>query len=218
MMRRRRALAGAEDRMHRTPCTTARLAAVLIAAAGCQSPAPAPEAPPAPAATTASARTDAAAAAPAPAAEGDRFEPARGVVCQKSARVCEWRGGPSVGLTRIFFGDSAADALAPKMAPTFRYDPIFKPNPNQSCDTLVTTCYDRGGASAALTKQYFGAEAAKRLEARTSAVVRYGEWVTCDKTSNVCYDRLGAAVGVTRLYLGDAPSDALLGRLRAREG
>ena len=158
----------------------------------------------------------AAPAAPAP-TEGDRFEPARGVVCTKSTRVCEWRGGPSVGLTRIFFGDPAADALAPKMAPAFRYDPIFKPSPNQSCDTLVTTCYDRSGASVELTKQFFGAEAAKRLEARKSTVMRYGEWVTCDKTSNVCYDRLGAAVGVTRLYLGDAPSDALLGRLRARE-
>jgi hypothetical protein len=203
--------------MHRTPRTAARLAAVLIAAAGCQSPAPEP-ATPAPAATTASARTSAPAAPAAPAAEtGDRFEPARGVVCTKSTRVCEWRGGPSVGLTRIFFGDPAADALAPKMAPNFRYDPIFKPSPDQSCDTLVTTCYDRGGASAALTKQFFGAEAARRLEARTSSVVRYGEWVTCDKTSNVCYDRLGAAVGVTRLYLGEPQSDALLGRLRARE-
>jgi hypothetical protein len=203
--------------MHRTRRTAARFAAVLIAAAGCQSPAPEP-APSARAATTASASAATAPAAPAPAAESDRFEPARGVVCTKSTRVCEWRGGPSVGLTRIFFGDPAADALAPKMAPAFRYDPIFKPSPDQSCDTLVTTCYDRGGASVALTKQYFGAEAAKRLEARTSSVVRYGEWVTCDKTSNVCYDRLGAAVGVTRLYLGEPQSDALLGRLRAREG
>jgi len=207
--------------MRRTPRIAARLAALpaaLIAAAGCQSPAEAPAPPPAPAAT-ASARAPAAAPAAAPAPEtGDRFEPARGVVCRRSARVCDWRGGPSVGLTRLFFGDPAADSLAPKLAPSFRYDPIFKPSPDQSCDTLVTTCYDRGGASAELTKRYFGAEAARRLEARSASVVRYGQWVTCDKTSSVCYDRLGAAVGVTRLYLGEPESEQLLGRLRAREG
>lgn len=144
------------------------------------------------------------------------FEPARGVSCDRQTKVCNYKGGATVGLTRIFFGDGAADAIDVQQAAIhYRYDPIFKPNPDESCDTLVTTCYDGSGASEDLTRRYFGSKAAKMLSDRRSQIVRYGKYVTCDRTSQVCYDRLGAGVGVTRLYLGEPQSERLLDRLRA---
>lgn len=144
------------------------------------------------------------------------FEPARGVTCDRGTEVCDWRGGPSVGLTRLFFGNDAAAALDTRMAPqNYPHDPIFKPNPSSSCDTLVTTCYDAGGASADLTDRYFGPNAAKLLAERRAQILRYGLHVTCDTTSNVCFDRFGAGVGITRLYIDEAASDVLLARLRA---
>ncbi len=172
--------------------------ALLVAGAsllfvGCQTQAPTPAEP-----------------KPAQAAEpaSSVFEPAKGVRCDRSAKICEYKGGPTVGLTRLFFGDAAADGLAPRMsAKGYPFDPIFKPTPRASCDTLVTACYDEGGASVSLTESYFGGEAGARLEKRmraggsSDAVVRYGDYITCDQMSGVCYDRLGAGVVVTQMYL-----------------
>ena len=152
------------------------------------------------------------------------FEPAKGVRCDRSTKICEYKGGGSVGLTRLFFGDAAADGLAPRMSEAgYPFDPIFKPTSRASCDTLVTTCYDEGGASVPLTESYFGSDARTRLEKRlrqpgasSRAIVRYGETITCDQMSGVCYDRLGAGVVVTQMYLGQEKADRLLARLRPR--
>jgi hypothetical protein len=162
---------------------------------------------------------------PAQAAEptSSVFEPAKGVRCDRSAKICEYKGGPTVGLTRLFFGDAAADGLAPRMrAAGYPFDPIFKPTSRASCDTLVTACYDEGGASIPLTESYFGGDASTRLEKRMNtgsddAVVRYGDYITCDQMSGVCYDRLGAGVVVTQMYLSKEEADRLLARLRPRK-
>ena len=178
------------------------LAAIVLV--GCQTSAPPTTAEPA------------RAAASKPVIE-ETFEPAKGVSCNRSSKVCQWRGGTTVGLTRLFFGDAAADSATPAMQSAhFPNDPIFKPNPHASCDTLVTTCYDAGGVSDALTSRYFGDEAARRLVERRTQIVRYGQHVTCDQRTKICYDRFGAGVGITQLYIGDAESHALLARLRAR--
>jgi hypothetical protein len=170
---------------------------------GCQTPTPAE-------------RKPAESAAP----QSSVFEPAKGVSCDRSTKICEFKGGPTVGLTRLFFGDGAADDLDPRMsAAGYPYDPIFKPSPQVSCDTLVTTCYDGGGASVPLTESYFGSNARAGLEKRmragsSSAVVRYGDYITCDQLSGVCYDRLGAGVVVTQMYLSEEHAQRLLARLR----
>lgn len=201
MIRARAAGAAGEIPMRRS-WTAPILFAAALCAAGCQS-----------GGSTTAATT---AAKPAP-KETQRFEPAKGVKCDRSSKVCEWKGGPSVGLTRLFFGDGPGDALAPQMASAgYKYDPIFKPSARVSCDTLVTTCYDEGGASDELTRSYFGSNAASKLGSRRrGSVQRYGQFITCDRVSNVCYDRLGAGVGITRLYIGETESDALLERLRS---
>ena len=157
--------------------------------------------------------------APAPAPQKQSFEPAKGVVCQRDTKVCQIKGQPSVGLTRLIFGDGPADAIEAGMAARhYPGDPIFKPSPWESCDTLVTTCYDADGASATLTGKYFGSAAAQRLEKRQAdparGITRRGSTVTCDHLAGVCYDRLGAAVGATHMYLGEQQSAALLPRLR----
>ncbi len=156
--------------------------------------------------------------AAAPAAEkSDVFEPARGVTCDRGTKICDWRGGPSVGLTRLFFGNGAADAIEPRMAAqNYPYDPIFKPNPSVSCDTLVTTCYDGSGASDDLTDKYFSPKAEKLLKARRAQIIRYGLHITCDNTTKVCFDRFGAGVSITRFYIDKRASDVLLARLRGK--
>jgi hypothetical protein len=164
--------------------------------------------------------TEGAPTTPTPTAEPPKetavFEPAKGVSCDRGQNVCQWKGGPTVGLTRLFFGDGPADALMPAQAPEgYRYDPIFKPSTRSSCDTLVTTCYDESGANGELTTKYFGSKAANRLSKRPRTIQRYGQFITCDRVSDVCYDRLGAGVGITRLYIGEPQSDALLKRLRS---
>ena len=181
----------------------AALLALAILAPGCQSGG-------APSTSTT------AKAEPAPKAT-NVFEPAKGVRCDRALGRCEWKDGPSVGLTRLYFGDAAANAVAPQMAPSgYRSDPIFRPTIRSSCDTLVTTCYGESGASADLTRSYFGGKAADKLSKRpATSIQRYGQYITCDRVSNVCYDRLGAGVGITRLYIGEAESDALLVRLRS---
>jgi hypothetical protein len=150
------------------------------------------------------------------------FEPARGVRCDRATKVCQYRGGPTVGLTRLFFGDESGDRLAQQMsAASYPYDRIFTPAPRSSCDTLVTTCYEEGGASVELTRKYFGSEAAARLEQRLrqptgspTAIDRRGTTITCDHMSGVCYDRMGAGYGLTRMYLSEAEADRLLKRLQ----
>lgn len=154
-------------------------------------------------------------ATPQAAQRGDVFEPGTGMSCNRGTKVCKWHGGPSVGLTRLYFGNGPADALVPQMAPqNYPYDPIFKPNPYASCDTLVTTCYDSSGASAKLTDRHFGSKAVKLLTKRHAQIIHFGAHVTCDKMSNVCFDRFGAGVSITRFYLDDSASNVLLARLR----
>ena len=202
MIRSRANAPPAEVSMRRTLTAPILLAAALFAA-GCQSGGTSTPAPAKPAASD-------------PPKDKTVFEPATGVRCDRSKDTCEWKGGASVGLTRLFFGDGPADGLMPTMAPEgYRYDPIFKPGVRSSCDTLVTTCYDEAGANADLTNKYFGRKAADRLAKRPRTIQRYGEFITCDRVSDVCYDRLGAGVGITRLYIGEPQSDALRKRLRS---
>jgi hypothetical protein len=159
--------------------------------------------------------------APTPTAEASApaashlFEPARGVRCNRHTHVCEHRGGPSVGLTRLFFGDAAASAIDAAMREkAYPHDRIFQPSRTVSCDTLVTTCYDQNGVSRDLTSRYFGSNAAKLLDARRRSVEQRGAHVTCDRGSGVCYDPLGAGYGATRMYIGEPEADLLVRRLR----
>ncbi|MDJ0850468.1 MAG: hypothetical protein QNK04_19015 [Myxococcota bacterium] len=170
-------------------------------------------------------------ARPAPPPPSRTFQPGPGITCDRQAKVCRFGETPSPGLTRLHFGDGAAAALTTPPAPDPATgiappaqevaDPIFKPSRKQSCDTMVASCYDWDGASVSLTQEHFGAEAAKKLQARLNTrdeaqrIVRYGETITCDNLAQVCYDRMGAGYGLTRLYLGEPQAAALLKRLQA---
>ena len=206
--------------MKPAPFVATGLLGVALLAGGCQSDS-------GPSPTSRQTRT----AKPAPPPPSRTFQPGPDITCDRQDKVCRFGTTPSPGLTRLHFGDGAADALttppAPDpvtgVAPPARVvaDPIFKPSRKESCDTLVASCYDWDGASVSLTKARFGQKAATRLQARLGTrneaerVVPYGETITCDNLSQVCYDRLGAGYGLTRLYLGEPQADALLGRLQA---
>jgi hypothetical protein len=207
----------------RPPLLVAAVASAGLLAAACQTaPAPAPPPPPA---------QPAAAPAPPPRPPSPTFEPGPSIVCDRRTQVCRYGETASPALTRLYFGEGAAQRLTapPAVDPATGVappapellDPIFKPSPWQSCDTLVATCYDANGANVELTRLRFGQKAASELKARQDRpvegrrVVRFGETVTCDQLSQVCYDRLGAGYGATRLYLGEAPADTLLPRLQA---
>ena len=143
------------------------------------------------------------------------------VSCDKSAKRCNFRGLPSVGITRVIFGDSVANALQSTSGlPIWQSDPIFNPAIGQSCDTLSAACFDSEGPNVALTRAIFGGNAATRLDKRMQRpakgreIVKYGSSVTCDRDAGICYDRLGASVGYTRLYLSEAQSNDLLTRMR----
>ncbi len=172
-----------------------------------------------------------AAKAPPPPPPSPTFQPGPGISCDRKAKICRYGKTPSPGLTRLHFGDGAAQALTTPPAPDPATgvappapevaDPIFKPSRKESCDTLVASCYDWDGANVSLTQARFGDKAAKQLQARLATrneaqrVVRYGDTITCDNLAQVCYDRLGAGYGLTQLYLGQNQADALLERLQA---
>lgn len=209
----------------RSPVLLVAAASAGLLLAGCQTAtSPPPPAPPAPA-------QPAAAPAPPPRPPSPTFEPGPSILCDRRTQVCRYGETASPALTRLYLGDAAAQRLTPPpavdpvtgVAPPapVLLDPIFKPSPWQSCDTLVATCYDADGADVALTRLRFGEKAAAELQAREDRpvegrrVVRFGETVTCDQLAQVCYDRLGAGYGATRLYLGDSPAASLLERLQA---
>lgn len=149
--------------------------------------------------------------------ESNTFEPASGVTCNRITQVCAFKEGPTVGLTRLFFGDAAADELSATRGDTGR-DPLFKPSGGGFCDTLVTTCYGEDGASAELTTKYFGHNAAARLAKRQAdpqnGIYRPNSYITCDRMSGVCYDRMGAGWGATRMYLDAEAAEKLAARMR----
>ena len=185
------------------PLLAALLCLTSLALLACSTPTPAePEAAP-----------PAAAATPAP---PDTFEPSPGVICDRDREVCEFRGGASVGLTRLFFGDPAGDAAeAAATSRAYPHDPIFVLPDGAICDTRVTTCYTLDtGASDEVTGEYFGPKAVERLATRRAEVARYGDHVACDRGSQICYDRFGASVGITHVYIGAEASEALLPRLK----
>jgi hypothetical protein len=192
-----------------TPRPALAALALLALATGCAST---PEGAPSPSKT--------AAAKPAPAASAVvRIND--DVSCDKAAKRCDFRGNPSVGLTRTIFGDRMAGELqATSGVPVWKSDPIVTPGTGQSCDTLSAACFDKDGPNVELTRSVFGGNAATNLDkrmrkpAKGREIVRYGTSVTCDRQAGICYDRLGASVGYTRLYLGKTQSEELLDRMR----
>jgi hypothetical protein len=95
------------------------------------------------------------------------YSPKRGVFCDESVATCYVEDEAHPGYTKQQFGSEAARDLERRIdrgknAP----DGLYRPIGGSICDRRSQVCYDRGGASARLTRDEFGRDAAARLVER----------------------------------------------------
>lgn|GEM_PF-1395409 len=95
------------------------------------------------------------------------YAPRRGVSCDERVAACYVADEAHLGHTRDEFGRPAALALERRLerGPRAR-DGVYRPVDGAVCDRLSKVCYDRLGASAAVTRAEFGREAAVRMAER----------------------------------------------------
>lgn len=95
------------------------------------------------------------------------YAPRRGVACDELVGACYVEEEVHLGHTQEQFGREAAVALQRRVdrGPKAR-DGVYRPVGGAVCDRLAKVCYDRFGASAALTHAEFGRAAAVRAAER----------------------------------------------------
>lgn len=84
--------------------------------------------------------------------------PRAGIVCDQVGQVCYDSYGPSIGITKIYFGQYAADRLTRNFSSADSRD--FRLSSGQACSIKKRTCWDDGwsenNVARGLTKQLFG--------------------------------------------------------------
>jgi len=84
--------------------------------------------------------------------------PRAGEVCDQVGQVCYDSDGPSIGITKIYFGQFAADRLMQNLSGTRSRD--FRLSSGQACSIAQRTCWDDGwqaqNKAKRLTQQLFG--------------------------------------------------------------
>jgi hypothetical protein len=140
--------------------------------------------------------------------------PEPGVRCDSVDRVCYDRSGPSVALTRSYFGDAAAERLgygSGGSGTSGSQARMVYPESDVVCDRSTQICYDDGKASVSKTQSYFGDSAAKKLKQHSNDARPEPKWVfepdadtSCDMRTQVCYGPKGPNVNKTRKYFGEA--------------
>ena len=84
--------------------------------------------------------------------------PKAGIVCDQVGHVCYDSYGPSIGITKIYFGQYAADRLTRNFSSADSND--FRLSSGQACSISKRTCWDDGwsenNVARGLTKQLFG--------------------------------------------------------------
>jgi hypothetical protein len=94
----------------------------------------------------------------------DRFSrPRSGVVCDQATYICYRDGRVDRSETRDVFGDRAADR-ADDLRDRRGTSQLFVPERGVSCDAGQQVCFDGRTPDASLTRRYFGADAAARLD------------------------------------------------------
>jgi hypothetical protein len=95
------------------------------------------------------------------------FSPQRGVSCDEEVATCYALDEAHPGHTKRQFGGEALRALERRLdGGRERRDGIYRPVGGAVCDRLSEVCYDRHGASAKLTKEEFGRDAAALMTER----------------------------------------------------
>lgn len=84
--------------------------------------------------------------------------PKPGIVCDQVGQVCYDSYGPSIGITKIYFGQFAADRLTRNFSGADSND--FRLSSGQACSISKRTCWDDGwgekNVAKGLTRQLFG--------------------------------------------------------------
>lgn len=84
--------------------------------------------------------------------------PKAGIVCDQVGQVCYDSYGPSIGITKIYFGQYAADRLTRNFSSADSND--FRLSSGQACNISKRTCWDDGwgekNVAKGLTRQLFG--------------------------------------------------------------
>ena len=87
--------------------------------------------------------------------------PRDGEVCDKVGQVCYDSYGPSIGITKIYFGQFAADRLSQNLSNSSSRD--FRLSTGQACSVEKRTCWNDGWSAQKkanrLTRQLFGSSA-----------------------------------------------------------
>ncbi len=142
--------------------------------------------------------------------------PEPGVRCDAVDRVCYDGAGPSVSLTRNYFGDDAAARIGSTAGRGLgsgagSVERMYYPARDVACDRATQICYDDGKASVSKTQTYMGDDAARRLQQRSKDARPEPKWVfepdgetSCDMRTQVCYGPKGPNVNKTRKYFGEA--------------
>ena len=83
--------------------------------------------------------------------------PRAGEVCDQVGQVCYDSFGPSIGITKIYFGQFAADRLSQNLSRSSRRD--FRLSSGQACSISMRTCWNDGwnaqNKDKRLTRQLF---------------------------------------------------------------
>ena len=110
------------------------------------------------------------AVAPAYAQSKGLSYPKAGIVCDQVGQVCYDSYGPSIGITKIYFGEFAADRLSQNRRGSTSND--FRLSSGQACSIQKRTCWDDGWSQSnvakGLTKQLFGSSGSNNASASNS--------------------------------------------------
>ena len=147
--------------------------------------------------------------------------PAPGVLCDQAGPVCYDRQGPSIALTKTYFGKPAAQQLSD----TLRSRPPvldFRLSNGAVCDIRASSCWSDGWSkrqiAPRLTQQLFGTQPSNGSTNGNGlqGLVSPQSGVVCDPAGQICYDQAGLSLGLTRTYYGALAEQTVLRNLNGQ--
>ena len=121
--------------------------------------------------------------------EGIAF-PREGEVCDQVGQVCYDSYGPSIGITKIYFGQFAADRLSQNLSNSTSRD--FRLSSGQACSVEKRTCWNDGWSAQKkakrLTKQLFGESAVQPAPVPQKQVAQQSGFCSLSEAGRPLFD------------------------------
>lgn len=141
------------------------------------------------------------------------YSPDKGVICDKKAGFCSDSYGISLGMTKEYLGESAANKTS-KMLNSPDFDAsAFTLSNGLSCDTKRKECKKSkwdDNADAHWTKVLFGRTVHPSAPAKHTGIYSPEQGIVCDTKAGFCSDSQGIGMTLTKEYLGQAAQDKLI--------